>query len=125
MTIKCYDIIEYNGRELRVMGQVMDFTRQNMAYLVEDIGWLRGNDLKVVKPFHKPDLLIGDIVIVNPITDSEKSSYPPCWSDSLENLVGEQCTITDYDPRDETYKLDDAFWVCPYHLEKLPKYDIV
>ena len=79
-----------------------------------------------------PTFAIGDIVKVLPIPREEKISYPLGWMIGMTEFVNQQDAVhrvTDVNEQTPygkpSYQLDNAFWFCPYHLEKISGYDMI
>lgn len=76
-----------------------------------------------------PTFAIGDIVKVLPIPSEEKTSYPLGWMIGMTEFVNQQDVAHEVTGITEetaygkpSYQLDNDFWFCPYHLEKLSNY---
>ena len=131
MDIKIFDIVDWNGFRGRVMGKSKRLDRLNYIS-TSSCGVVDVYHTELVESVTIPTFAIGDIVNVLPIPSEEKTSYPLGWMIGMTEFVNQQDVahkVTDINEQTSyekpSYQLDNTFWFCPYHLEKLPKYDIV
>lgn len=75
-----------------------------------------------------PQLNIGDLVVIRPITMAEKSRYGLMWWPEKDEYIGKVWPVTnirntEFDGQIVTLGGDQDFQI--YHLEKINDYDIV
>ena len=131
MDIKIFDIVDWNGFRGRVMRKSKRLDHLNYIS-TSSCGVVDAYHTELVESVTIPTFAIGDIVKVLPIPREEKISYPLGWMVGMTEFVNQQDDVhmvTDANEQTPygkpSYQLDNAFWFCPYHLEKLPKYDMI
>ena len=75
MTIKVGDIVEYNGKQQRVMGFV--FGDENLLRLSQQdkSAHIHMNNVTLVESFIKPEIKVGDSVHILKVPDKEQKFY--------------------------------------------------
>ena len=127
MELNRYDIVEYDGNKHRIMD--IDSYDGDLDLAGVDI-WVNPDSVTLVEPFIPQTFEIGDEVIILQIPPEEQRDYPCGW-DSLFNASasgGDVCEIADFDSDSRICLVDckiGHFWLASYHLEQLPKYDMV
>lgn len=121
MKIKRYDIVEYCGMYCRVMNINYD---DNDAK-ISPYGWVDLPELKLLESVDVPIFDIGDEVVIHEIDDGDRKYYSADWVDGMDELIGTTSTIVNIDIREGTCRLENGYWFCPYHLEKINDYDII
>ena len=120
MTIKPFDIVEFNGDHYRI--KCID--RKGNIRLV-DGPWVSECDITLIESVIVSAFEIGDEVLIKPISNIEKHDYPSTWITQMEQMTnGQVYTIRQHDTLDNTY-LIGHFWFAPYHLEKINDYDMI
>ena len=132
MDIKVGDIVIVWGQKQRVM----QINRYSIT--LSHTGMVNLNDFKrYVNTFKDgisiehvtlPQLRIGDLVVVDNITNAEKSRYSLMWWPKNDTYIGKVWTVTDI--RDTEFDgqivtVGDGQYFHSYHLEKISDYDIV
>ena len=132
MDIKIFDIVYYHGYLGRFRGRVMNELKRSNSFDVSSWGVAERNHLELIESVTLPSLEIGDVVKVLSIPSEEKQRYPLGWTDDMTKFVNQQDDvhmITDVNEQTPygkpSYQLDNIFWFCPYHLEKIESYDMV
>lgn len=132
MDIKIFDIVYYHGYLGRFRGRVMRKSKNSDSFGISSWGIAERDHLELIESVTLPIFSIGDVVKVLPIPDDERTSYPLGWSNDMTEFVNQQDTVHMVtDITEETiygkpsYQLNNEFWFCPYHLEKINHYDIV
>lgn len=120
MTIKPFDIVEFNGDPYRI--KFID--RKGKICLIGG-PWVSEDDITLIESVMVPEFEIDDEVLINPISLIEKRDYPSTWTDGMGQMInGQVYTIREHDTLDNTY-LIGHFWFAPYHLEKIKDYDMI
>lgn len=132
MDIKIFDIVYYHGYLGRFRGRVMSEPKRTNSFRISSWGLADRDHLELVESTTLPNFEISDVVKVLPIPDNEITSYPLGWTDGMTKFVNQKDnlhTVTDINEQTiygkPSYQLDNDFWFCPYHLEKINHYDIV
>lgn len=75
MTIKVGDIVEYDGKQQRIMGFV--FGNENLLRLShqDKSAHINVNNVTLIESFIKPDIKIGDSVHILKVPDNEQKFY--------------------------------------------------
>lgn len=128
MDIKIFDIVDWHG----FRGRVMEKSKR-----LDHLNYISTSSCGVVDVYHTelvesvtiPTFAISDIVKVLPIPSEEKTSYPLGWMIGMTEFVNQQDVAHEVTGINEetsygkpSYQLDNDFWFCPYHLEKLSNY---
>lgn len=128
MEIKIFDIVDWNG----FRGRVMDEAKHINCISTSSCGVVKLYHTKLVESVTIPTFAICDVVKVSPIPDEEKTSYPLGWMVGMTKFVNQRDvvhTVTGITEKTvygkPSYQLDNKFWFCPYHLEKINQYDLV
>lgn len=132
MDIKIFDIVYYHGYLGQFRGRVMNELKRLDSFGVSSCGVSEKNRVELVESITLPTLDIGDVVKVLPIPDDERNVYPLGWTHDMTKFVNQHDSVhTVTDINEETiygkpsYQLDNTFWFCPYHLEKIESYDMI
>lgn len=132
MDIKIFDIVYYHGYFGRFRGRVMNKSKYTNSFHISSWGIAERDHLELLESAMLPELEIGDVVKISSIPNNEITSYPLDWTDDMTEFVNQQDDVHMVtDINEETiygkpsYQLDNAFWFCPYHLEKIESYDMV
>lgn len=132
MDIKIFDIVYYHGYLGRFRGRVMSELKRLDSFGISSCGVAERNHLDLIESVTIPTFAIGDVVKVLPIPSEERTVYPLGWTNDMTKFVNRQDVAHEVTRITEktvygapSYQLDNDFWFCPYHLEKLPKYDII
>lgn len=132
MDIKIFDIVYYHGYLGRFRGRVMIELKHLNSFGVSSWGVAESNHLELIESVILPSLKIGDVVKVLSIPSEERKIYPLGWTDNMTKFVNQQDNVhmvTDVNEQTPygkpSYQLDNEFWFCPYHLEKIESYDMV
>lgn len=127
MELNLYDIVAYNGNNHRIM----DIDSYDGDLDLAGVGvWVNPDSVTLVEPFTPLTFEIGDEVIIHPIPPEEQEDYPCGWDTSFNTIASceDVCKIMDIDSDSRICLVDckvGHFWLETYHLEKLPKYDLV
>ena len=121
MQIKRYDIVEYHGMHCRVM---------DVGYYDEDTrislyGWVPLSSLTLLESVDVPIFNIGDEVLIHPIDGDDVEEYTADWVDGMDELIGTTSKVDKFNTHEQTYRLENGYWFCPYHLEKTNDYDMI
>lgn len=132
MDIKIFDIVYCHSYLGRYRGRVMSELKRLNSFAISSCGVAEMNRVELIESITLPTLEIGDVVKVLPIPHKEKQRYPLGWTDDMTKFVNQQDDVhmvTDVNEQTPygkpSYQLDNAFWFCPYHLEKIESYDMV
>ena len=132
MDIKIFDIVYYHGYLGRFRGRVMSELKRLDSFGISSCGVAERNHLELIESVTIPTFAIGDVVKVLPIPSEERTAYPLGWTNDMTKFVNRQDVAHEVTGITKetiygkpSYQLDNDFWFCPYHLEKLPKYDII
>ena len=132
MEIKIFDIVYYHCYLGRYRGRVMSELKRLNSFGISSCGVAEKNCVELVESATLPSLEIGDVVKVLSIPSEEIKIYPLGWTDGMTKFVNQKDAVHMVtDVNEETpygkpsYQLDNTFWFCPYHLEKIESYDIV
>ncbi len=132
MDIKIFDIVYYHSYLGRYRGRVMSELKRLNSFGISSCGVAEMNRVELIESITLPTLEIGDVVKVLSIPDDERTVYPLGWTDDMTKFANQQDDVhmvTDVNEQTpygkSSYQLDDTFWFCPYHLEKIESYDIV
>lgn len=132
MDIKIFDIVYYHGYRGRFRGRVMSELKRLDSFGISSCGVAERGRVELIESVTLPSLEIGDVVKVLPIPSEEITVYPLGWVSGMTEFVNQQDDVHMVtDITEETiygkssYQLDNAFWFCPYHLEKIESYDMV
>lgn len=132
MDIKVGDIVTVRGQKQRVM------QLNRYCITLSSSGIFNLNDFKrYVNTFKNdiniehvtlPQLNIGDLVVVQPITMAEKSRYGLMWWPEMDEYIGRVWPVThirdtEFDGPIATLGDSQDFQI--YHLEKVEDYDII
>ena len=126
MDIKVGDIVEYQGRQYRVLNHVNK--GQKRLHLFSSFGsvWAYESDVNLIESVKVPTLKVGDRVIVRDVASCEKVSNG-LWVSTMDNRIGKTFEVkkcmnnSEYGP----IVLIDGLWFRTYHLEKVSDFDIV
>lgn len=121
MDIKRYDIVEYHGMTCRVMD--VDYDDEDAK--ISLYGWVNLSSLTLLESVDVPIFDIGDEVLIHPIDDDEYEEYAADWVDGMDDLIGTTSKVDKFDTNEQTYRLENGYWFCPYHLEKINDYDMI
>lgn len=128
MDIKIFDIVDWNGFRGRVMEKSKRLDHLNYISM-SSCGVVDVYHTELVESVTIPTFAIGDIVKVLPVPSEEKTSYPLGWMIGTTEFVNQQDVAHEVTGiMEETvygkpsYQLDNDFWFCLYHLEKLSNY---
>lgn len=120
MTIKPFDIVEFNGDHYRI--KCID--RKGQIRLIGG-PWVSECDVTLIESVTVQKFEIDDEVLINPIPLIDKRDYPSTWIDGMGQMInGQVYTIREHDALDNTY-LIGHFWFAPYHLTKIKDYDMI
>ena len=120
MGIKVGDIVEYQGRQYRVLQ--CSRRSEKKFHLFRDYE----SDINLVESVKVPTLKVGDRVIVRDVASCEKVSNG-LWVSTMDNRIGKTFEVkrcmnnSEYGP----IVLVDGLWFRIYHLEKVSDFDIV
>lgn len=126
MDIKVGDIVEYQGRQYRVLQCSRRSEKTFHLFRDFDSVWVHESDVNLVKSVNVPTLTVGDRVIVRDVASCEKVSNG-LWVSTMDNRIGKTFEIkrcmnnSEYGP----IVLIDGLWFRTYHLEKVSDFDIV
>jgi hypothetical protein len=130
MKIKPGDIVEYRGRQVRVM--TMGITSSGPRFTLSHFGWCGatpGDDLKLIKSIPKPTIKDYDDVIVHPISDSEKKNYGVGWGRDMDGLessnIAHEITHVQYNDRYGWIGRIDGYNFQLYHIEAVNNFDMI
>lgn len=128
--IKPGDIVEYQGKRVRVMS--VDPTLPYLKFQFSHFGWLTINsldDLKVIESTPDTTLEAGDKVVINDIPNEEKYTYGTTWAEEMDSLANshDAFTIT------SVYYNDYHGWIGRigrflfqlYHIEQANDFDMI
>ena len=126
MDIKVGDIVEYQGRQYRVLNHVNKCQKRFHLFSDFDSVWVHESDVNLVESIKLPNLQIGDRVIVHDVASCEKVSNG-LWVSVMDNRIGKTFEVkrcmnnSEYGP----IVLIDGLWFRTYHLEKVSDFDII
>ena len=127
MDIKVGDIVEYQGRQYRVLRCSGGFEKK--LHLFSDFGSIRVYEFNVslVESVEVPILNVGDTVLVNDIPSYEKTASNGVWVGPMNSKIGKTFEVKKFINHDEygPLALLGDRWFRTYHLEKIYDYDIV
>ena len=121
MKIKRYDLVRYCGMPCRVM----DINHDDGDVKISLYGWVNLSSLTLIESVDVPIFNIGDEVLINPIDDDEYEEYAADWVEEMDDLIGTTSKVDKFDTYEQTYRLENGYWFCPYHLEKINDYDMI
>lgn len=132
MDIKVGDIVTIWGQKQRVM-QVhrrnITLSHTGMVNLDNFERYMNMfKDHIIIEHVTLPQLNIGDLVVVQPITMAEKSRYGLMWWPEMDEYIGRVWPVThirDTEFDGQIVTLGDGQDFQIYHLEKINDYDIV
>ena len=116
MSIKVGDIVLYKGLAVRLMAKYTSRMKLSHFGLVDGTV----NDLTLIESVVRPELKVGDYVIVNNISQDDKDAYITSWLQEHENMIQSKMPYQIDDVQDINYfglivRIDDV-WFFPYHL---------
>ena len=126
MGIKVGDIVEYQGRQYRVLQYSRRSEKKFHLFRDFDSEWVYESDINLVESVKVPTLKVGDRVIVRDVASCEKVSNG-LWVSTMDNRIGKTFEVkrcmnnSEYGP----IVLIDGLWFRTYHLEKISDFDIV
>lgn len=127
MDIKVGDIVEYCGKQYRVLNYSKGFKVK--LHLFSDFGstWAYESDVNLVESIEVPTLKVGDTVIIHDVPSYEKTASNGVWVGRMRYRIGKTFTVDKFLNHDEygPLVLLDGLWFRTYHLEKIEDYDIV
>lgn len=132
MDIKVGDIVTVWGQKQRVM-QVhrrnITLSHTGMVNLDNFERYMNMfKDHIIIEHVTLPQLNIGDLVVIRPITMAEKSRYGLMWWPEMDEYIGRVWPVThirDTEFDGQIVTLGDGQDFQIYHLEKINDYDIV
>lgn len=125
MSIKVGDIVLYKGLAVRLMAKYTSRMKLSHFGLVDGTV----NDLTLIESVVRPELKVGDYVIVNNISQDDKDAYITSWLPEHENMIQSKMPYQIDDVQDINYfglivRIDDV-WFFPYYLEPVVDYDMI
>lgn len=125
MDIKVGDIVLYKGLAVRLMAKYTSRMKLSHFGLVDGTV----NDLTLIESVVRPELKVGDYVIVNNISQDDKDAYITSWLPEHENMIQSKMPYQIDDVQDINYfgliVIIDDVWFFPYHLEPVVDYDMI
>lgn len=130
--IKPGDIVEYQGKHVRVMD--MTNTPSGFRELLKLSHFGNGtaisvNDVKLVESIPEPTIKNHDDVIIIDIPEDEKEYYGVGWGPNMDKLVssGSAHKITDihYSDRFGWFGCIDGYNFQLYHIESVSNFDMI
>ena len=127
MDIKVGDIVEYCGRNYRVLHCLNEGGKRFHLFSYYGNVWVYESDVKLVESIEVPDLKIGDTVVVNDIPSCEKIASNGVWVYRMNKRIGKTFKVDKCMNHKEYGPLVslDGLWFRTYHLEKVKDYDII
>ena len=127
MDIKVGDIVEYCGKQYRVLNYSKGFKVK--LHLFSDFGstWAYESDVNLVESVDVPTLKVGDTVIIHDIPSYEKTASNGVWVGRMRYRIGKTFKVEKYMNHCDhgPLVLLDDLWFRTYHLEKIDDYDII
>lgn len=125
MSIKVGDIVLYRGLFVRLMAKYTSRMKLSHFGLVHTTI----DSVTLIKSSVLPELKVGDLVIVNDISQDDKDQYVTGWRPEHEDIVRSKMPHKIEDVEDTDYfgrvvKIDDE-WFFSYHLESVTDYDMI
>lgn len=127
MDIKVGDIVEYDGRQYRVLKCLQRSKKKLHLFGDFSSALVYESDVKLVNSIKIPTLKVGDTVIINDVPACEKTASNGVWVSRMRYRMGKTFTVDKFINHDEygpLVKLDDL-WFRTYHLEKINDFDII
>ena len=127
MDIKVGDIVEYQGRQYRVLKCLQRSKKKLHLFGDFSSALVYESDVKLVNSIKIPTLKVGDTVIINDVPAYEKTALNGVWVGCMDSRIGKIFKVDEFINHDEygpLVSLDDL-WFHTYHLEKINDYDIV
>lgn len=127
-TYRLFDVIYYQGEIGRLMKTSLTL-KGTKHHFTSIAGYVPKEELSRIQRNPIPIFNIGDKVIIHDIPNQEKNTYPLGWTehDNYVSHYDESHVITDMMFNTKlnipSYKIDNAFWFLPYHLEKITTKD--
>ena len=127
MDIKVGDIVEYDGRQYRVLRCSSGFEKKLHLFSDFSSALVYESDVKLVESIQVPTFEIGDHVVVNDIPSCEKTASNGVWVSRMNSRIGDVFRVENYQNHSQhgPLVLLDGLWFRNYHLEKVEDYDIV
>lgn len=123
MTVKVGDIVQYAGRNVRIMLIDGPLVRLSHFGVTNRIF----NDSEVVESATLPLLNVGDKVKIHAIPTSEIRYYGAGWSSNMSCMLGETFIVNDVKHSDICGPLVElnGWSFQTYHLETVHDYDMI
>lgn len=121
MKIKRYDLVEHYGMICRVMD--IDYDDEDAR--ISLYGLVPLSSLTLLESVDVPIFNIGDEVLIHQIDGDDYEEYTADWVDDMDELVGTTSKVNKFDTHEQIYRLENGYWFCPYHLEKINDYDMI
>ena len=127
MDIKVGDIVEYDGRQYRVLRCSQRSKKKLHLFSDFSSALVYESDVKLVESIEVPTLNVGDTVIIHAIPSYEKTASNGVWVGAMNSKIGKTFTVNKFINHDEygPLALLGDRWFRTYHLEKIDDYDIV
>ena len=127
MDIKVGDIVEYQGRQYRVLKCSRRSKKKLHLFGYFSSAFVYESDVKLVESVKLPDLQIGDTVIVHDVPACEKTTSNGVWVYPLNSQIGKTFEVDKCINHKEYRPLVrfDGLWFRTYHLEKINDFDII
>ena len=127
MDIKVGDIVEYQGRQYRVLKCLQRSKKKLHLFGDFSSALVYESDVKLVNSIKIPTLNVGDTVIVHDVPAYEKTALNGVWVGAMNSKIGKTFTVNKFINHDEygpLVLLGDR-WFRTYHLEKINDFDII
>ena len=127
MDIKVGDIVEYQGRQYRVLKCLQRSKKKLHLFGDFSSALVYESDVKLVNSIETPTLKVGDTVIVHNIPACEKTALNGVWVGPMNSKIGKTFKVKkciNHDEYGPMALLDDR-WFRTYHLEKINDFDII
>ena len=125
MSIKVGDRVLYKGYVVRLM------TNYESTILLSHFGFIDCaiDNLTLIESIVLPKLAVGDLVIVNDISQEEKNDYIVRWNGEKDYIIDSKTpykidVIEDTEHYGLIVKINDQ-WFLPYHITPTINYDMI
>lgn len=130
MTIKPGDIVEYQGRRVRVMTIIHD--GPDVRLKLSHFGWcetINLDDVKLIESIPKPTIKDYDDIIIQPIPNTERDYYGMGWSRYMTGLVAldiaHKITHVNYNDKYGWIGRIGGYTFQLYHIEPVNNFDLI
>ena len=128
--IKPGDIVEYQGKRVRVMVMVND--GPDVRLKLSHFGWFETinlDDVKLIESVPKPTIKDYDDIIIHPIPDGEKNNYGIGWGRDMTRLLAldtdHKITHVNYNDKYGWIGRIGGYTFQLYHIEAVNNFDII